>query len=234
MKDCNNCSVFMCLDWTFLPSTLPTNKVWPGGGVGKNASNNNAACDCHFQLQTPQLRRCGGKMSIVIRQCVKSPSNKTDWLAGWLAGRESAVHLVVWCNFWIESWAITVNQPIAGTWEKGRPLWKIAVSVHALECCSNIAALHHILINPVPTWSGDFCCKLLYVLGFRELNLQSQKGKKHEAMIARGGRYEGPTALKNTPGGPVNRMDSIKKMAVIAASSGLQLAGCRECSRSCS
>lgn len=104
-----------------------------------------------------------------------------------------------------------------------------------MECCSNIAALHHILINPVPTWSGDFfCCKLLNVLGFRELNLQSQKGKEREAMIARGGGYEGPTALKNTPGGPVNRMDSIKKMAVIAASSGLQLAGCRECSGSCS
>lgn len=31
-------------------------------------------------------------------------------------------------------------------------------------------------------------------------------------MIARrGGGYEGPTALKNTPGDPGNRMDSIKK-----------------------
>lgn len=49
-------------------------------------------------------------------------------------------------------------------------------------------------------------------------------------MIARGGGYEGPTALKNTPESPVNRMDSIKKMAFIAPSSGLQLAGCRECS----
>lgn len=80
MKDCNN--IFICRDRTLLPLALPTNKVSPGRLVGgekkkKKASYNNAACDCHFQLQTPQLRRCGGKISIVIRQRVKSQSNKT-------------------------------------------------------------------------------------------------------------------------------------------------------------
>ena len=30
-------------------------------------------------------------------------------------------------------------------------------------------------------------------------------------MIAGGGGYDGPTALKNTPRGSVNRMDSIKR-----------------------
>lgn len=210
----------MCHDRTFLPSTPQTDWVVSPRGLEKTTSYNNAACDCHFQLRTPQLRRCGGKISIVIRQCVKSPSNTTDWLAG----RESAVHLVVWCNVWIESWAITANQPIAGTWEKGHPSLKVAciASVHALECGSNIAALHHILINPLPTWSGDFYCKL-YVLVFREVHLQSQTGRVHKAMTA--GGYEGPTALKNTPWGPVNRMDSIKN---------IQLAGYRESSGICS
>lgn len=169
MKGFNNLSDFMCHVTTSPPSTLQTNKL-SQRRLGKNTSYNNAACDCHFQLQASQLRRCGGKISIVIRQSVKSPGNKADWLTGWLAGRESAVHLVVWCNFWIESWAITANQPIAGTQEKGHPCWKVACTAnrHALECCSNIAALHHILINLVPAWSDDFCCKLLYVLVFRE------------------------------------------------------------------
>lgn len=49
-------------------------------------------------------------------------------------------------------------------------------------------------------------------------------------MIAEGGGYDGPAALKNTPGGPAKCMDSIKKRkkeACIGASTGLQLAGCR-------
>lgn len=38
-----------------------------------------------------------------------------------------------------------------------------------------------------------------------------KKRKEHELMIAGGGGYEGPAALKNTPGGPAKCMDSIKK-----------------------
>lgn len=76
MKGINNLSDFMCHETTFPPSTLQTNKH--RGGWEKNTSYNNAACDCHFQLQASQLRRCGGKISIVIRQCAKSPGNKAD------------------------------------------------------------------------------------------------------------------------------------------------------------
>lgn len=43
------------------------------------------------------------------------------------------------------------------------------------------------------------------------------KGKKeHEPMIARGGEYEGPVALKNISEGPGNHVDSIKKAAPAA------------------
>lgn len=87
-------------------------------------------------------------------------------------------------------------------------------------------------INPVPSWSSDFCGEPLYVLVLRDLNLQSQKGKEQVAVIERGGRYDGQPARRNSPR---NGMDSIKKKkkAVMAPLSGLQLAGCRECSGSC-
>lgn len=63
-------------------------------------------------------------------------------------------------------------------------------------------------INPVPSWSSDFCGEPLYVLVLRDLNLQSQKGKEQVAVIERGGRYDGQPARRNSPR---NGMDSIKK-----------------------
>lgn len=133
------------------------------GTWGNSTSNNNGVCDCHFQLPTSELRRCGGRISSVIRRWVKSPSNRlTDWpAAGRLAGKLQCTSL---CG------AISKKEaePSLGTsplqglggWggsgggvgEAACPRWKVTCTVGAcvLDGCSNVASSRRLQLTQFP------------------------------------------------------------------------------------